>query len=305
VPTLSVIICTYNPNRGIFSKCLDAISEAAEQHKPFEIIIIDNNSDNSFSETGSVTAFCSKHDAKIIAEKKQGLTHARLRGIQEATGDILAFIDDDNIINSNFFSEVLKIAQQYPEAGAFSGQVSLMYDEEPPQWTKRYWGMLVHRSFSGVHLSAVPFDQSCMPCGAGLCVKKEVAEYYAALHRDNRRSFYLDRSKGDLLSGGDNDLAMCACDTGMKMGLFENLSLLHYTPSSRFTLAYLKNLAYGIYYSEKILKYMRLGKIEKLPRYQKVKSYLRTFLMKPNDGVINRACIKGAADAVSMLEKRK
>ena len=175
----------------------------------------------------------------------------------------------------------------------------------PPTWTKRYWGMLVYREFEGNRWSNVLFDQNCMPCGAGMCIRKEVAEYYLQLHKKGKRFFYLDRSKHSLLSGGDNDLAMCACDIGMKMGLFDTLNLSHYIPSSRFTLGYLKNLAYGIYYSEKILKYMRLGEIERLSTLRQIKSYLRTFLMKQKNGVISRACLKGASDAVVMLEKIK
>lgn len=299
---LSVIICTYNPAEHVFSKCLSAVSIAAGLQRPLEIIIVDNNSDNHFSQQQYFISFLKEQGAKLVCEKKQGLTNARLRGILEASGDILVFIDDDNIISSNFFIEVLNIATAYPHIGSFSGQVSLLYEQEPPRWTKRYWGMLVHRQFSGTQWSNVPFDQQCMPCGAGLCVRKEVADYYLMLHETGKRNFNLDRSVNSLLSGGDNDLAMCACDIGMSMGVFSSLTMQHYAARERFTLRYLKKLAYGIYYSEKLLKYMRLNIIENTSVINRAKSFLRTLLMNPYDGAINRACLKGSSDAIAFLE---
>jgi hypothetical protein len=47
-----------------------------------------------------------------------------------------------------------------------------------------------------------------MPCGAGLCVRRGVAEHYLRLHESGERTFQLDRTGDALLSGGDNDLAL-------------------------------------------------------------------------------------------------
>jgi len=296
--TLSVIICTYNPESGVFSRCLDAIA-AANANSPFtELIIVDNNSTNGFHSTEAVKAFLRNHPARIIKENQQGLTPARLRGIREASGDLLVFIDDDNFIAADFLQRAKEIAGGFPQVGAFSGQVLLEYDSAPDPWTMRYRGMLVYREFSGNRWSTEPFDQSCMPCGAGLCIRKEVAGHYLALHESGKRNFNLDRSVNSLLSGGDNDLAMCACDIGLGMGLFDSLVTRHYIPAKRFQLDYLAKLAYGIYYSEKLLKFMRLHRIEKIPVWKRARTWLRTLMTTPRDGRINRACLKGATDTI-------
>ena len=114
---LSVIICTYNPDLTIFNKCLEAISIASAIKKPYEIIIIDNNSTNSFLKNPFVQSFIHKQSAKLICETKAGLTPARLRGIAEATGDLLIFIDDDNFIAENFFIKGLDVANKYQHTG--------------------------------------------------------------------------------------------------------------------------------------------------------------------------------------------
>ena len=96
---LSVVICTYNPDKSIFEKCLASVAKAAEKYRPFEILIIDNNSTNGFADEENVKQFVAAQNVKLIKELKQGLTLARLRGIEESSGNLLVFIDDDNIFS--------------------------------------------------------------------------------------------------------------------------------------------------------------------------------------------------------------
>ena len=92
-----------------------------------------------------------------------------------------------------------------------------------------------------------------MPCGAGLCVRRGVAEHYLRLHDSGERTFQLDRTGNALLSGGDNDLAACACDIGLGVGLIASLKLTHLIPPERLTMDYLARLAEGIHYSSILL----------------------------------------------------
>lgn len=300
--SFSVIICTYNPAVAIFKKCLTAISRAAVNKKPLEVIIIDNNSSEPLSKEDYINEFLQKNEnARVVREEKQGLTQARLRGIKESKGQLLIFIDDDNLIDDNFFLAAAKIAEEYPFIGAFSGQVLLEYDKEPPLWTKRYWGMLVHRELKGNYWSNIIFNTDSMPCGAGLCIIREVADYYYHLHETGKRNFYLDRSKGSLLSGGDNDLAMCACDIGKGMGLFKELTLNHHIPENRFTLDYLKKLAHGIYYSTTVLQYLRTGQVDSEDFKERLKHLIRQSMRRSQDRAIQEACRKGLLDARKMI----
>jgi hypothetical protein len=54
----------------------------------------------------------------------------------------------------------------------------------------------------------------------------EVAVHYLDLHESGERSFQFDRNGKSLLSGGDNDLAGCACDVGFGVGLIASLKLM-------------------------------------------------------------------------------
>lgn len=302
---LSVIICTYNPTAHILNKCLDAITIASRMYKPEEIIIIDNNSPKPIENEEYIKSFLHQNqNARIIRECKQGLTPARLRGIKESTGDLILFIDDDNFIDESYFSACIKISFNYPFIGAFSGQVTLYYDKEPERWTKKYWGMLIYRELNENLWSNQIFNNDTMPNGAGLCVSRDVAEYYVMLHEDGKRNFNLDRSKESLLSGGDNDLAMCASDIGKGMGLFKDLHLKHYIPERRFTLDYLSKLAYGIYFSSAILQYLRTGIVNKETFKEEMKHLIRVSIMKSNDRIIQKSCKKGLRDAIKMIKTK-
>lgn len=86
-------------------------------------------------------------------------------------------------------------------------------------------GNLVIREFDHNVWSNLPRLPESMPCGAGLCVRRNVALHYLDLHESGKRSFQFDRNGTSLLSGGDNDLAACACDIGLGVGLIASLKL--------------------------------------------------------------------------------
>jgi glycosyltransferase involved in cell wall biosynthesis len=300
--SLSVIICTYNPDQIVFKRCLDSITTSSKQAAPLEIIIIDNNSSTPLAKQDYINKFLQQTaSATLIVEEKQGLTQARLRGIKESKGSLLVFIDDDNIIEESFFAAATRVAEEHPFIGAFSGQVLLEYTQEPPAWTRKYWGMLVHRELNANYWSNIIFNTDSMPCGAGLCIARDVADYYYKLHETGKRNFYLDRSKGSLLSGGDNDLAMCACDVGKGMGLFKDLKLNHCIPENRFTLDYLSRLAHGIYYSTAVLQYFRTGRIDTDSFQDRIKHLIRQSMRNKFDKAIQNSCRKGLLDAQKML----
>jgi glycosyltransferase involved in cell wall biosynthesis len=301
---ISVLICTYNPDAVVFRKCLVSLEKAMAKQEVYEIIFVDNNSDPGIGSHDFIQAFLQKYPkSRVLTEATQGLTPARLRAIRESSGELLVFIDDDNLVREDFLEHALRIAMRYPFIGAYSGQVEIVPEVPPPNWTKRYWGMLVHRLFQGDHWGNRVFDASIMPCGAGLCVRRETALHYFELHGKGKRSIQLDRTKDSLLSGGDNDLAMCACDIGMGMGIFEDLYLWHHIKSSRFTLSYLSKLAHGIYFSTTILKFMRSGKIEGMSVRQNMKFMLLSAFRRKEDFVITRSWIKGVNDAEKLLKE--
>ncbi len=253
-PHLSVITCSHNPREEYFTKVLDALERQTLDKQDWEFLVIDNASATPLS-----TRFdLSWHpNARHITESELGLTHARLRGISESTGEVLVFVDDDNVLDADFLERAVEIGRAWPRLGTWAGQTRPGFEEQPPDWTRPYWSRLVIREFDSDRWSNNPADAEAMPCGAGMCVRRAVAEYYLQLHRSGQRNIMMDRAGSSLISGGDSDMAICACDLGMGMGMFTSLKLTHLIPPDRLTEDYLVRLVEGLAYSSLVLNSFR------------------------------------------------
>lgn len=292
---LSVIVCTHNPRSDYFHRCLDALRAQRWPQNEWELVVVDNRSDELVN--GRIDL--SWHpQAKIIREETLGLTAARLRGIREAKGDLLVFVDDDNVLDPDFLELAHRTMADRPFLGSWSGQCRPEFETPPPEWTRRYWGNLVIREFERDIWSNLPRLPESMPCGAGLCVRREVALHYLELHESGKRPFQFDRNGRELLSGGDNDLAACACDVGLGVGLISSLRLTHLIARERLALNYLARLAEGIQYSGVLLDYCRSGLQQPAGSLQsKILSRLRIALMEDEHATIARAVERGNSRA--------
>lgn len=300
--SFSVIVCTYNPNPVIFNRCLQAILYASVKTCPAEIIIVDNNSTEPVANQPYVKEWLgTAKNASVIVEKKQGLTPARLLGIKEATGELLIFIDDDNIIATDFFRKGADVASGNINIGAWSGQVLLEFEKKPEPWTEKYWGLLVYRAFQENRWSNLPHLEDTMPCGAGLFIRKKVADYYYQLHETGKRDIQLDRNGKSLFSGGDNDMAACACDLGMGVGLFYEIVVTHYIPSFRVEKKYLLELAGGIAASTIVFKSFRNESPPVLSLKNKLANTIRLALKNKLDREFYAAVLRGEAYGREML----
>lgn len=252
-PRLTVITCAHNPRRDYLCRVIEALKAQTLDKNRWQYLLIDNASDEPVAD---VTDLSWHRGARHIREGKLGLTHARLRGTRESSGEVLVFVDDDNVLDPDYLEQVEKIADQWPLLGAWAGQTRPGFETPPPAWTREYWGRLVIREFDTDRWSNQPDDRA-MPCGAGMCVRRGVAEHYAHMHETGGRKIMLDRAGTSLVSGGDSDLAICACDLGLGMGLFTSLKLTHLIPQARLTEDYLVNLVEGLACSSVLLNSFR------------------------------------------------
>lgn len=257
-PLVTVIICTYNPRRDYLERVLQALKNQTLPTELWELLLIDNASDQILaSEIDLSWHPFSRH----VSEEQLGLTPARVRGIKEAVAEILVFVDDDNVLDQNYLEAVLRISKDFSIIGVWGGQIMPEFEEEPPEWVKpnlkNLLGYLACREFAENKWSNLIHEYRTTPCGAGLCVRKIVAQKYAELVRNDPRRADLDRKGKQLTSCGDYDLAYTACDMGLGTGQFISLKLTHLIPPSRLKEDYLLHLIERIDYSITIMEYLR------------------------------------------------
>lgn len=113
---VSIIIPVYNEEDAI-ADCLQAI--ARQTVKPYEVIVVDNNSTDQTALIASRYPFVT-----LITAKRQGVVHARNRGFNRAKGDIIGRIDADTIIPRSWVKTVQRIFAEDSSVDAVSGSVS-------------------------------------------------------------------------------------------------------------------------------------------------------------------------------------
>ncbi|HTA29597.1 MAG TPA: glycosyltransferase family 2 protein, partial [Candidatus Cybelea sp.] len=96
-PRCSVIICTHNPRPACLRRTLDSLRTQTLPFELWEFLLIDNASQPPLMGESDLSWHS---QARHVREEELGLTPARLRGIKESAGELLIFIDDDNVLRS-------------------------------------------------------------------------------------------------------------------------------------------------------------------------------------------------------------
>ena len=109
---ISVIIPLYNKETGIATALRSVL---AQTYQDFEIVIVDDGSTDS-----SVAIVETFNDPRIrlIRQQNAGVSAARNKGIAEAKGEYVAFLDADDEWLPEFLAEIRTLQQKYPECKA-------------------------------------------------------------------------------------------------------------------------------------------------------------------------------------------
>lgn len=299
-PVISVIICTHNPRRIYLERVLAALKSQTLPLEHWELVLLDNASEQLLS-TNTDLSWHPK--SRHVREEELGLTAARLRGISESTSEIIIFVDDDNALDEDYLEVALRISKDFPFLGAWGGQILPEFEVPPPEWTKPFWGYLAIRELDRDKWSNLLYQFETTPHGAGICIRREVAEKYAELVLNDPKRARLDRKGKQLMSCGDTDMAFTACDMGFGIGLFTSLKLAHLIPANRLTQEYFFKLVTGTTYSLTILDSFR-GKFPTPPNTSlkaKVSELYRLWTMQPEQRQMYIATKKATALATQEI----
>ncbi len=85
-PRVSVVVCSYNGARTI-RDCLEGLKRLA--YPDYEVVVVDDGS------TDGTASIAREYDCRLIRTENRGLSNARNTGLNAATGEIVAYIDDD------------------------------------------------------------------------------------------------------------------------------------------------------------------------------------------------------------------
>ncbi|MFM2476541.1 glycosyltransferase family 2 protein [Celerinatantimonas sp. MCCC 1A17872] len=128
---LTIVICTYNRSRYL-ENCLLSLAEQSVDTINFEVLVVDNNSsDETLRVANKYKNFFKNY--KVVTEHQNGLSYARNRGAKEASGDWVAYIDDDGFVNSDFVFLANMTISEY-DFDMFGGVVIDVFERKKPNW---------------------------------------------------------------------------------------------------------------------------------------------------------------------------
>jgi len=135
-PHITVCICTYK--RGALLKRLLQFLENQRSDGLFtySIVVVDNDRLQSAQPLVSGYARSSSVPIVYCVEPRQNISAARNKAVQNAHGDFIAFIDDDEFPAKEWLLSLLLACEKYRADGVI-GPVKRHFDQVPPHWVAK------------------------------------------------------------------------------------------------------------------------------------------------------------------------
>ena len=241
---MTVVLPTHNPRQDILARALTALKAQSLEKSEWSMLVIDNASTEPLS-----NKLLNWHpQGRVVREEKLGLTHARLRAIDEAEDGLMVWVDDDNLLAPDYLEKASNAFESSPKLGAAGGRSLPEYEESPSSWYRPGLAPLGCRDLGDEGIVAswnpqCPEYPAASPIGAGMVVRKEAIEAWAEAVRNDPLRQALGRAGDSLTSGEDNDINLTLLRAGWNLAYLPQLSLTHIIPPGRLTLDYQKRMA--------------------------------------------------------------
>jgi glycosyltransferase involved in cell wall biosynthesis len=238
----TVAIPTYNGESRL-SKVLERLQiQQGVKQLIWEIIIVDNNSTDGTAKLIQEYQTNCKSDIPLryFFEREQGLAFARNRAIIEAHGELVGFLDDDNLPAPDWVISAYKFGQDYPKAGIYSSQIHGLFEFEPSENLKPILFYLAINERGCKPLLYEPCKKG-FPPGAGLVVRRHVWNAYVP-----KRLVLVGRVGSSMLAGEDSEALVYIHKAGWEIWYNPAMVIEHIIPQWRLEKKYLISLMRGI-----------------------------------------------------------
>lgn len=144
-PRISVVVCTRDPDEEILA-CLSALDR--QEYPDHEIVVVDNAPRTDIVPRMIERAVRSTPVRRVV-EPRPGVARARNRGWQAARGEVVAYIDDDEVADPHWLAEIARALRRHPSAAGLTGKILPAALETDAQcWFEQFGGHGKGRGFA-------------------------------------------------------------------------------------------------------------------------------------------------------------
>jgi len=133
---ISVCICSYRRPQQLRKLLIELLRQDTRGRFRYSIVVADNDREQSARTVVLDAAAEGPVAIRYCLEREQNIAMARNKAIGEATGDFIAFIDDDERPPRDWLATLLNACIEHDAAGVLA-PVRPLFEQEPPGWLIR------------------------------------------------------------------------------------------------------------------------------------------------------------------------
>ncbi len=240
---VSLIVSTYR-RLDMLRNALESLRELEVRNGlEYEVLVVDNDPACSAGELVAALQpeWINTRSLRYLHESQPGLSHVRNRGMDEARGQIIGFLDDDIFISKNWLLDVIDCFNK-TGADCVGARTVVHWDGEPEATVRACQDQLVDNA---IEMGQFEVRGAWLPGGGNMAIRRSVIE----------DGFRFDHGLGRvgtvLLSGEDTEAMRRLRDGGKRIWFCGSAVMHHRTSGERLKASYYVRRAYwmGISYA--------------------------------------------------------
>jgi glucosyl-dolichyl phosphate glucuronosyltransferase len=239
---VTVVVCTWN--RAALLE--ETLSSLAAMNVPstirWEVVVVDNNSTDDTRQVVGRVARSFPTALWYIFEARQGKSAAMNCGLDAATSPIIAFVDDDVIVDRAWLASLCDMFRDHPDVVYAGGPVDPIWDAPRPSWFDAT-GQILWGTLAILDYGDAPFvfeERKKIPLGANFAIRRALADFIGGFNAAFGRN-------GDRVPLGQElpEFFARARQVGARGRYVPCMRVQHHVPARRLQPTYFRRWWYG------------------------------------------------------------
>jgi glycosyltransferase involved in cell wall biosynthesis len=142
----------------------------------WELLVVNNNCTDDTDQV--ISAYLARLPLRRVFEPCRGKSHAANTAVQQATGELILWTDDDVLVDDQWLSEYVAAARAWPNASFWGGTVDARFEGAVPEWIERNVQLLYEPYALAQHGRGTDLLGTRHIVGANMAVRLDVARQY-------------------------------------------------------------------------------------------------------------------------------